>query len=101
MNYLDVYLIKYFNFHHKVEYLISWKGYDSDENSWEPTKNLNCPAKIAKFEALSTVKKPSRNNTKKSNRVAGNNKSRSAKKQEKVLNIIVITHIQIQFNNFL
>jgi Chromo (CHRromatin Organisation MOdifier) domain len=26
-----------------TEYLIQWKGYTLDDNSWEPTKNLNCP----------------------------------------------------------
>ena len=25
------------------EYLIQWKGYTLDDNSWETTKNLNCP----------------------------------------------------------
>lgn len=35
----------------KAEYLISWVGYDSDENSWQPKKNLRCPAKLAEFEA--------------------------------------------------
>jgi hypothetical protein len=26
--------------------MIQWKGYTLDDNSWEPTKNLNCPDKI-------------------------------------------------------
>ena len=25
------------------QYLIKWKGFASDENSWEPVSNLNCP----------------------------------------------------------
>lgn len=32
------------------EYLIQWKGYTSDDNSWEPTKNLNCPDKVKEFK---------------------------------------------------
>ena len=24
------------------EYLVKWKNYDESENSWEPTRNLNC-----------------------------------------------------------
>jgi hypothetical protein len=29
-----------------TKHLIQWKGYTPDDNSWEPTKNLNCPDKI-------------------------------------------------------
>jgi Chromo (CHRromatin Organisation MOdifier) domain len=33
-----------------TEYLIQWKGYTLDDNSWEPTKNLNCPDKVKEFK---------------------------------------------------
>jgi len=40
-----------------VEYLISWQGYGPDENTWEPKKNLDCPALIRDFEDKLKAKK--------------------------------------------
>ena len=33
-----------------IEYLVKWKGYGDDENSWEPKNNLFCSDLIKKFE---------------------------------------------------
>lgn len=49
----------------KIEYLLKWKGYSDEHNTWEPKKNINCDDLLKEFEEhLKCSKKVKKNKTK-------------------------------------
>jgi len=66
----------------KLEYLLKWKGYDEDQNTWEPSDHLDCPDLIEDFKERNKKKKEEKKKVKETETAEQPKKKRKVVEEE-------------------